>query len=169
LCSGNHQSPGPGSEAWCQPKRSGHWYRLPTSCVHVRFKVPKIALFERYLPCQMRRAKLFQVEPRARHGRVQLEHFLPDGGTVGGTDSVYAHAAVLLPPYVPSHLHFVVSSQEKPAHGCLCYVAADSFTSFGFEWPPLLTKLFNVASMSSFNKQFLAPECSIGGWGFQSK
>ncbi len=44
-----------------------------------------------------------------------------------------------------------------------------SFTSFGFTWPPLLTKMFNVASMSSFNEQFLAPECSIGSWGFQLK
>ena len=44
-----------------------------------------------------------------------------------------------------------------------------SFTSFGFKWPPLLTKMYNVASMSSFNEQFLAPECSIGTWGFQLK
>jgi hypothetical protein len=29
--------------------------------------------------------------------------------------------------------------------------------------------MYNVASMSSFNEQFLAPECSIGDWGFKLK
>jgi hypothetical protein len=37
------------------------------------------------------------------------------------------------------------------------------------QWPSELVSLFNVASMSSFNEQFLAPECSIGGWGFAPK
>jgi hypothetical protein len=44
-----------------------------------------------------------------------------------------------------------------------------SFTSFGFAWPPALVKLFTVASLSSFNDQLLAPECSVGGWGFRLK
>jgi hypothetical protein len=44
-----------------------------------------------------------------------------------------------------------------------------SFTSFGFTWPPMLLKMYNVASMTSFNEQLLAPECSIGGWGFKVK
>jgi hypothetical protein len=44
-----------------------------------------------------------------------------------------------------------------------------SFTSFGFTWPTMLLKMYNIASMSSFNEQLLAPECSIGGWGFKVK
>ncbi len=43
------------------------------------------------------------------------------------------------------------------------------FTSFGFKWPVQLTKLFDAASMSSFNEQLMAPECSIGAWGFRTK
>jgi hypothetical protein len=43
------------------------------------------------------------------------------------------------------------------------------FSSFGFEWPVQLTSLFNASSMSSFNDQLMAPECSIGTWGFASK
>ncbi len=45
----------------------------------------------------------------------------------------------------------------------------DRFTSFGFDWPPVLVKLFSIASLSSFNDQLLAPECSVGGWGFKLK
>ena len=44
-----------------------------------------------------------------------------------------------------------------------------SFSSFGFKWPTILSKMYNIASMSSFNEQFLAPECSVGGWSFQLK
>lgn len=43
------------------------------------------------------------------------------------------------------------------------------FTSFGFKWPIQLTKLFDAASATSFNEQLMAPECSIGAWGFELK
>jgi hypothetical protein len=43
------------------------------------------------------------------------------------------------------------------------------FTAFGFKWPAALTALFKIASISSFNEQLLAPECSISSWGFQVK
>ena len=43
------------------------------------------------------------------------------------------------------------------------------FSSFGFKWPVQLTKLFNAASLSSFNEQLMAPECSVGTWGFETK
>jgi hypothetical protein len=43
------------------------------------------------------------------------------------------------------------------------------FTSFGFKWPIQLTTLFNAASISSFNEQLMAPECSIGSWSFGTK
>jgi hypothetical protein len=63
----------------------------------------------------------------------------------------------------------VVDAGMRCVTSCVRSLVMCSFTSFGFAWPPLLTKMFNVASMSSFNEQFLAPECSIGGWGFQLK
>ena len=43
------------------------------------------------------------------------------------------------------------------------------FSSFGFKWPVQLTKLFNAASLSSFNEQLMAPECSVGTWGFKTR
>ncbi len=43
------------------------------------------------------------------------------------------------------------------------------FSSFGFKWPVQLTKLFAASSMSSFNDQLMAPECSIGTWSFELK
>ena len=43
------------------------------------------------------------------------------------------------------------------------------FSSVGFKWPVQLTKLFAASSMSSFNDQLMAPECSIGTWDFASK
>jgi hypothetical protein len=43
------------------------------------------------------------------------------------------------------------------------------FSSFGFNWPVQLTGLFNAASISSFNNQLLAPECSIGSFSFATK
>ncbi len=43
------------------------------------------------------------------------------------------------------------------------------FSSFGFKWPVQLTKLFAASSMSSFNDQLMAPECSIGTWSFEMK
>lgn len=52
----------------------------------------------------------------------------------------------------------------------LCVPCVDcSFSSFGFKWPTILSKMYNIASMTSFNEQFLAPECSVGGWSFQLK
>ena len=41
--------------------------------------------------------------------------------------------------------------------------------SFGFQWPVQLTSLFNIASMTSVNEQLMAPECTIGSWGFEMK
>jgi hypothetical protein len=43
------------------------------------------------------------------------------------------------------------------------------FSSFGFQWPVQLTKLFAASSMSTFNEQLMAPECSIGAWSFELK
>jgi hypothetical protein len=43
------------------------------------------------------------------------------------------------------------------------------FSSFGFAWPSQLTSLFNASSMSTFNEQLMAPECSIGTWTFSRK
>jgi hypothetical protein len=43
------------------------------------------------------------------------------------------------------------------------------FASFGFEWPVQLNKLFAASSMSSFNEQLMAPECSLGSWSFERK
>ncbi len=43
------------------------------------------------------------------------------------------------------------------------------FSSFGFQWPVQLTKLFAASSMSTFNEQLMAPECSIGSWSFELK
>jgi hypothetical protein len=43
------------------------------------------------------------------------------------------------------------------------------FSSFGFKWPVQLNKLFAASSMSSFNDQLMAPECSIGTWSFEMK
>jgi hypothetical protein len=43
------------------------------------------------------------------------------------------------------------------------------FSSFGFKWPVQLTKLFTSSSMSTFNEQLMAPECSIGEWSFELK
>ncbi len=43
------------------------------------------------------------------------------------------------------------------------------FTSFGFKWPGQLAKLFAASSMSSFNDQLMAPECSVGAWNFEYK
>ena len=65
------------------------------------------------------------------------------------------------------HVH-ATHGPGAPGAPALLY-SSSSFTSFGFSWPPLLSKMYNVASMSSFNEQFLAPECSIGVWGFKLK
>ena len=43
------------------------------------------------------------------------------------------------------------------------------FSSFGFEWPIQLRSLFNASSVSSFNEQLFAPECSVGTWSFKAK
>jgi hypothetical protein len=43
------------------------------------------------------------------------------------------------------------------------------FSSFGFQWPAQLTSLFNASSVTSFNEQLFAPECSVGTWSFRSK
>ncbi len=43
------------------------------------------------------------------------------------------------------------------------------FSSFGFQWPVQLNKLFAASSMSTFNEQLMAPECSIGSWSFELK
>ena len=43
------------------------------------------------------------------------------------------------------------------------------FSSFGFEWPIQLRSLFNASSVSSFNEQLFAPECSVGTWSFKTK
>ncbi len=43
------------------------------------------------------------------------------------------------------------------------------FSSFGFTWPTQLTSLFNASSVSSFNEQLMAPECSLGTWSFARK
>ncbi len=43
------------------------------------------------------------------------------------------------------------------------------FSSFGFQWPVQLTKLFAASSMSTFNEQLMAPECSFGAWSFELK
>jgi hypothetical protein len=43
------------------------------------------------------------------------------------------------------------------------------FSSFGFAWPSQLTSLFNASSVSSFNEQLMAPECSVGTWTFSRK
>ncbi len=43
------------------------------------------------------------------------------------------------------------------------------FSSFGFTWPAQLTSLFNASSVSSFNEQLMAPECSLGTWSFERK
>ncbi len=43
------------------------------------------------------------------------------------------------------------------------------FSSFGFEWPVQLNSLFAASSMSTFNDQLIAPECSIGSWSFELK
>jgi hypothetical protein len=43
------------------------------------------------------------------------------------------------------------------------------FSSFGFRWPIQLRSLFNASSVSSFNEQLFAPECSVGTWSFKSK
>jgi hypothetical protein len=43
------------------------------------------------------------------------------------------------------------------------------FSSFGFAYPEELTSLFSASSLSSFNEQLLAPECSLGTWSFSRK
>jgi hypothetical protein len=52
---------------------------------------------------------------------------------------------------------------------CAPFQLVSVFSSFGFKWPVQLTKLFSAASMSSFNDQLMAPECSIGTWSFEMK
>ncbi len=52
---------------------------------------------------------------------------------------------------------------------CCATQVVSVFTSFGFKWPGQLKKLYSAASMSSFSEQLMAPECSVGTWGFQAK
>jgi hypothetical protein len=82
-------------------------------------------------------------------------------------------------------LQVCLTSQGGPSPNAVfspsrCYRRLDShvsappqvvsvFSSFGFKWPVQLSKLFAAASMSSFNDQLMAPECSIGTWSFEMK
>jgi hypothetical protein len=59
------------------------------------------------------------------------------------------------------------SSFPTPYHSA--YLGEDSFSSFGFQWPSELRSLFDVASASTGNEQLLAPECSVGSFGFSQK
>ena len=43
------------------------------------------------------------------------------------------------------------------------------FTSFDFQWPVSLKKLFAVASATTYNDQLVAPECSVKTWTFELK
>ena len=43
------------------------------------------------------------------------------------------------------------------------------FTSFDFQWPLSLKKLFAVASATTYNDQLVAPECSVKTWTFELK
>lgn len=43
------------------------------------------------------------------------------------------------------------------------------FSSFGFTWPIQLRSMFNASSVTSFNEQLFAPECSVGSWSFKGK
>ena len=35
------------------------------------------------------------------------------------------------------------------------------FANFGFDWPPVISSLFNIFSLVNFNFELLAPECSV--------
>jgi hypothetical protein len=50
-----------------------------------------------------------------------------------------------------------------------CVQVVSVFSSFGFQWPVQLTTLFAASSMSTFNEQLMAPECSVGSWSFELK
>ena len=43
------------------------------------------------------------------------------------------------------------------------------FTSFGFTWPANLKALFQYTSLSTFNDQMMAPECTVTTWTFTNK
>lgn len=43
------------------------------------------------------------------------------------------------------------------------------FTSFGFTWPVSLKSLFSYASLTTFNDQLVAPECTVSTWTFSNK
>ncbi len=43
------------------------------------------------------------------------------------------------------------------------------FTSFGFKWPVTLKALFQYTSLSTFNDQMMAPECTVSVWTFTNK
>ena len=43
------------------------------------------------------------------------------------------------------------------------------FTSFDFQWPVSLKKLFAIASATTYNDQLVAPECSVKTWTFELK
>jgi hypothetical protein len=43
------------------------------------------------------------------------------------------------------------------------------FTNFGFKWPASLKKLFQYSSLSTFNDQMMAPECTVTTWTFENK
>jgi hypothetical protein len=42
------------------------------------------------------------------------------------------------------------------------------FANLGFEWPPVISSLFNILSLVNFNFELLAPECSVS-LGFEAK
>ena len=42
------------------------------------------------------------------------------------------------------------------------------FANLGFEWPPVISSLFNILSLLNFNFELLAPECSVS-LGFEAK
>lgn len=43
------------------------------------------------------------------------------------------------------------------------------FTNFGFQWPVSLKALFQYSSLSTFNDQMMAPECTVTSWNFENK
>jgi hypothetical protein len=73
---------------------------------------------------------------------------------------------VFAPP--PSPAPMLTRGVHAPCHPLHLQVVS-VFSSFGFKWPVQLTKLFAASSMSSFNDQLMAPECSVGSWSFELK
>jgi hypothetical protein len=84
--------------------------------------------------------------------------------------SAALHATlVALPVHLLAHHLPQVLPYHPPAPSPSLNQVVSVFSSFGFKWPVQLTKLFAASSMTSFNDQLMAPECSIGTWSFEMK